>query len=1611
MTPKKAAGNERSETLDHEALLAGIRKAIPEDLSEPERAQARELIRLYYKDAPARELAVVASEDLAGAVLSHWDLARRRDPDTPAIRAINPDFEHHGWQTPNTVVEIVTRDQPWLVSSIRSAIEQAGQTIQLVVHPIVSVQRDDTGRLTSLREPVKGDYADGEFDRESFIHIEVSRVDDKQRERMAILVREVFGMLDVIRRDRPEMHRRLETQATHLGNAEQSAFVKWLDERQFATLGAGRISVTNGSEISDALGILDSSLGELAWSVSDLLPEDAIRLFDGDDELVVLKAGRVSPVIRDEFADLVLVPERDGAGNIVALDCTVGLFIAGLQNEAVNSIPWLSGRVQRVLDASGLNPESHRGKNLASTFRLLPREMLMQASAAELLRMGTGIVGLLRRQQVRLFHTSDRFGRFCHCLVYIPRDAYSRTLRLRIERILLEHIDGGRASYDIRFSSDSKLARLHFVVQKNPPLDRDIDWEAIERRIKQVAVTWNSELHTSLRSQHDEGSATMLQSRYRKAFPASYRERHSAREAAADIDFIETHLVDDTPVMGGYRQTVGESGKTSFRLYSRGHSVPLSDVIPMIENMGLRVESEHPHLVRRNGDNDVWMHEFTVAHADGDDGKACDEHTAERIQDAFGHIWRGEVEDDGFNALMNAANLDWRQIVILRAMCKYLLQVGVPFSQSYMIDTLVSNAGIARHLSRLFDVRFNPAFTGDREASTEATLDAIRVALDDVASLDEDRILKSYRDLILAILRTNAWRRNDDGSLREFVSFKFDSRKVPDLPLPHPMFEIFVYSSRVEGIHLRGGKVARGGLRWSDRREDFRTEILGLMKAQMVKNSVIVPVGSKGGFYVKAKLPAEREAMMAVVVDCYRTFLSGLLDVTDNLVDNRVVPPPDVVRHDEDDPYLVVAADKGTATFSDFANEVAISYGFWLGDAFASGGSAGYDHKGMGITARGAWESVKRHFRNLGVNTQQDEFTVVGIGDMGGDVFGNGMLLSEKIRLVAAFNHLHIFIDPTPDAASTYAERKRLFETPRTTWEDFDASLISPGGGVYRRTEKSITISPEAQTALGIENATMTPTELISNILKAPVDLLWNGGIGTYVKGSTETHADAADRANDGLRINGRDLRVKVMGEGGNLGFTQLGRIEFAEKGGCIYTDAIDNSAGVDCSDHEVNIKILANAVVASDDMTMKQRDQLLESMTDDVSRLVLNDNYLQTQCIDITHEDGVDALTEQSRFMQHLESIGRLNREIEYLPNPEELAERLAGRTGLVKPEIAVLVSYAKMGMYDDLLAAGIAEDPALVEVLHDYFPDALSDNYGEQVLAHRLRPEIITTVVTNEFVNRLGPTFGFRMEQELGAAPAATARAMIATRAIFDLPGIWSAIEALDNQVPSSEQYRMQILVRGLAERSTHWLLRSNWIDRDIGSIVEHFQPGIEELVAAIPDCLSGKEESTLNARIAHFVEVGVPDDTALVVSRVIPLSSSFDIIEIARSLDQPVADAAAVYFELGHRLDMHWLREEIGNVVVSSHWHKLATSELRSDLHFQQRQLTAEILGQTSGSQSADARVEQWLSDNAGAVAKYTALMTELKAASSVDFAMLSLAVNEVHKLQRASQAAVV
>jgi len=1185
-------------------------------------------------------------------------------------------------------------------------------------------------------------------------------------------------------------------------------------------------------------------------------------------------------------------------------------------------------------------------------------------------------------------------------LVYVPRDRYTTTVRRRIEVVLHEAFPG--ASFDFQvWLSESVLARLHFIIRLPPGEMPSYDAKELEAKLANVTRSWNDELHTLLLELHGEEEGNALYTSYGEAFPLAYVDDFPARNAVYDIQRME-----DLAELGGlnmnlYRPLEAPPGTLRFKLFWADRPLPLSDAVPMLEDMGVEVVEERPYELHPPGQGPVWIHDFGVTYTG--EGDVDLSRVRDVFQDAFAAILRGEAESDGFNRLVLRARLTWRQIVVLRAYCKYLRQTRLAFSQKYMEQALANNPQIARWLVELFESRFDPAQSDSAESRAEELRGRLADSIDRVANLDEDRILRSFLGMVEATLRTNFFQQRLDGDPKPYLSLKLDPAQVPSLPKPRPMYEVFVYSPRTEAVHLRGGKVARGGIRWSDRREDFRTEILGLMKAQMVKNAVIVPVGAKGGFVVKQP-PAEggREALMDEVVACYSTMMRGLLDITDNRVGGKVVPPADVVRYDEDDPYLVVAADKGTATFSDLANSIAQEYGYWLDDAFASGGSAGYDHKKMGITARGAWESVKQLFRETGVDTQSTDFTVVGIGDMSGDVFGNGMLLSRHIRLVGAFNHLHVFLDPDPDPEMGFAERERLFALPRSSWSDYDTAKISEGGGVWPRSAKSIPLSVPVRRALDVQAEALPPNELISAMLRAPVDLLWNGGIGTYVKAARETHADVGDRASDAVRVNGGELQARVVGEGGNLGFTQLGRIEYALHGGRINTDFIDNSGGVDCSDHEVNIKILLNQVVGDGDMTRKQRDKLLADMTDDVAASVLQDNYRQVQAISVTEAQAPQLLDEHARLMRHLERAGRLDRRLEFLPNNEELAERRATGRGLTRPELAVLLAYAKIVLQDELVGSDVPEDEYLADDLERYMPPKLREKFRKQLRRHPLRRDIIATYVTNSMVNRAGSTFANRLRDETGARPPDVARAYTVAREVFDIRRLWKDLAALDTVVPAEVQLELQAEGRKMIERSALWVLRNRRQPMDIAATVSHFAPGIASLAQELPKLLAPADSESLDQMAERFTAAGVPPELATRVASLDALFSGLNVIEVATACGETVETVAAVYFALGYKLDLHWLRDQIAKLPAETHWQTLAQGALRDDLYSEQRELTIEVLKPGTEDKDAETLIDTWMGENRSAVERTNAILSDLKEADTLDIAMISVALREIRNL---------
>lgn len=1562
------------------------------DLLEP-------FVRLYYDGVDPEELAARTPADRQGAAAAHLEFGRRFSGGEAKLRAYNPARERDGWASTHTLIEIVNDDMPFLVDSVTMEVNRQGLTLHLVIHPVLRTRRDANGELISVEKP--GASSEGRL--ESFMHLEVDRQTDPAK--LAALEAGIARVLADVRaavEDWKPMLARMVEVMSGLGSArsgvpgaeleEGRAFLGWLLEHHFTFLGCRdyEIAAAGGEDVlrivpGSGRGILRERPGETVSTSFATLPPEARKRARVKELLVLTKANSRSTVHRPGHLDYVGVKHFDARGEVRGETRFLGLYTHTAYAENPMQVPLLRRKLSEVIGRAGLLPAGYSGKALASILETYPRDELLQISADDLYRHAMAILQLGERQRLRLLVRPDAYGRFVSCLIFVPRERYNTELRQRFQQILTEAFNGISSDFDVDLSA-AVLGRILMRIRTRPgEMAATPDLKALEGRLVEAMRRWEDDLHAALLERHGEARANELFRIYGQSFPASYREEYSVREALTDIEMLEALDPATDLGMNLHLRSRGRPGMLNFKIYRRGSGVPLSDSVPMFERLGVRVQYEHPHALAPAGAQAARVVDFGLVPPAG--AKLDVSAVRDAFHDAFLGMFSGTIEADNLNRLVLTARLSAREISVLRAYARYLRQGTSTFSLAYVEQALAANPPIAALLVRLFFARF----TGEGDEAKLAG--EISAALDEVQNLDEDRILRSFLAVIQATTRTNYFLG------KPYVSFKLDPKRVPGLPEPRPMFEIWVYSPRFEAVHLRGGRVARGGLRWSDRMEDFRTEVLGLMKAQMVKNVVIVPVGAKGGFVVK-RPPAEREAYLKEGVACYQDFLRGMLDITDNLIDGKVVPPKGVLRHDGDDPYLVVAADKGTATFSDYANAISREYGFWLGDAFASGGSAGYDHKKMAITARGAWESVKRHFRELGVDTQSQDFTVAGIGDMSGDVFGNGMLLSRHIRLVAAFDHRHVFLDPSPDAEKSFQERARLFRLPRSSWADYDAKLISKGGGVFSRTAKSVSLSPEIRAALGVEAKTLTPNELISAILKAPVDLLYNGGIGTYVKSSRQSHAEVGDRANDAIRVNGAELRCKVVAEGGNLGFTQLGRVEYALKGGRINTDAIDNSAGVSCSDHEVNIKILLGAA----NLTLEQRNDLLADMTDEVAALVLRDNYFQTQSLSVSGVLAPSLLEAQVRFIKSLEKAGRLNRALEFLPNDEELDERRAAKLGVSSPERAVLLAYSKIALYDEMLASDVPDDPFISTALERYFPEPLRARFRPQILAHPLRREIIATHVTNSMINRVGSTFVHRMQEETGATAPDVVRAYLITREVFGMVQLWRAIEALDYKVPDHVQTAMVIDAGRLIVRATLWFLRNRRHLADLSRSIAHWRSGAERVAALFPELLPAAERSAFDAAARRLEKDGVPAGLAANVAALDALFNALDIVEVAGELERDIEPVARLQFTLADELDFPWLRSVIGRLPADSHWDTLAKAALRDDLAGMLRALTADALRADPGESDPDRLMSAWKSRSAVLYERFRQVLADLRSAQSPDLAMLSVALRELRNLSR-------
>jgi glutamate dehydrogenase len=1590
---------------DAEQLVAEAVRLAGDDLD------TARLVSRYWRFAPDEELVGLSPAELVADARTHRDLAHQRVPGELRLRvADTPDGEL-------TKLEIVADDMPFLVDTVTATLASRGLSVHLLVHPLVVVRREPLGALVEVHADVEPDDAIAGDMVESWMLLYVDRVRDAgSREDLLRDLRRVLTDVREAVEDWPKMRARALSLADELGRGglpvpdrditDSVDLLRWLVDDHFTFLGYREYRLVDGDRIEAVMG---TGLGILradqtrARLLSELAPEARAQALE-QRLLIITKANSRSTVHRSAYLDYIGFKVFDEHGAVVGERRFLGLFSSAAYQGSVRELPVVRRKVAAVLERSGLSPRSHSGRDLIAVLEDYPRDELFQIKTDDLYDAVIGVLRLAGRRQLRLFVRPDAYGRFISCLVFLPRDRVTTDNRLKVQDILLRELNGIGVDYATRVG-ESPLARIHFIVRTDPEdPPRGVDLARVQEKLSEATRDWDDDFRAILDSKIGEEQGRELFERYAEAFSDAYKDEHTPFEAVKDLAKLE--LLDEPGelAMHVYRRRQDDTD-VRFKVFRYGAPMMLSTVLPVLHSLGVRVTDERPYEIRR-GDATISLYDFGLVLPEQSRDVAL---VRPHMENAFSATWRGEAEVDGFNGLVVRACLTWRQVVILRAYAKYLRQAGTVYSQESMETALTANPEIAELLVRLFETRFSVAEglqDEDRLLRTKELVAAITGKLDAVASLDQDRIMRSYLGLIQATLRTSFFQRGRDGRPKSYVALKLEPRAIPELPAPRPRYEIFVYSPRFEGVHLRFGPVARGGLRWSDRRDDFRTEILGLVKAQMVKNAVIVPVGAKGGFVLKAP-PTDRDALQAEGVACYRSFIQALLDVTDNLVGGRIEPPTDVIRHDGDDAYLVVAADKGTATFSDIANEISIANRFWLGDAFASGGSAGYDHKKMGITAKGAWESVKRHFRDLGVDIQNEPFTVVGVGDMSGDVFGNGMLLSRYTRLVAAFDHRHVFLDPDPDPALSYVERQRLFDLPRSSWADYDTAKISAGGGVWPRTAKSIPISPQVRAALALPEQTtaLAPAELMHAILQAPVDLFWNGGIGTYVKAGTESHAEVGDKANDTIRVNGKQLRARVVGEGGNLGLTQKGRIEYAVCGGHICTDFIDNSAGVDCSDHEVNIKILLNPLVARGELAQAERDALLQEMTDEVSDLVLRDNYDQATALGNARAQTHSLLPVHRRLLAELERDGRLDRTIEAMPADEELAERYATGTGLTSPEFAVQLAYVKIALEDEINASALPDDPWTQQVLLDYFPTPLRERYADEMATHALRREIITTELVNEVVNRGGTSFVYRAVEETGASPADVIRAYVIVRDVYGLTDLWRAVEALDTKVPTEGQTMVYLEVRRLLDRAVRWLVTNHRVPLDVTAVTARLRPGVEALLPRLELLFRGKERDALRRYADHLCALDIPRDLADWATRVLYGFGLLDIVTLADAVQQDMADVASVYFVVSERFLVDDLLSRISSLPRNDRWETLARMALRYDLYAALAALTGDVLASTPAGLPAEDRVTEWEHANAAAISRARNAMGDVEDGRS-DLAVLSVLLRQIRTLVRSA-----
>ncbi len=1554
-------------------------------------------------------------EDWYGILLSHWNLLLKHDPKTFCVRVYNPTLEEYSWQSQHTIVEIVISDRPFLLQSVCMEINRFGFTNHLVIHPVFNFKRDENGLLLGITKA-----EDKGVSTECLLHVEI----DRQTNQAVMIELEhalnrILNDVQAVTKDWNKCLEQMKTVIAELKQQQQTFgdlfadridFLQWLHDDHFVFLGYREYALVEkegqqGLKIIPAtgLGVLQDSIAPVLSSHMTPLSKEIYDYFIQTDPLIITKATTRSTVHRSVFMDYIGVKQYSPDGQVIGEKRFLGLYSSSAYSCDLRNIPMINNKLQHLKQRSGFRTGTYGARALLFILQSLPRDELFQANEQSLFECAVGVLQLQESQRVRVFVRHDVYGHFISLLTFVPRERYNTQSRKKIQAILLAIFNGENVDFSVQLS-ESILARIHFIIHSSKGCCAQYDLKALEQKIVEALAEWKDDLQVELHHYFGEAKGNTLFYNYSEGFSAAYREEVSIRTALLDIDKFEKLIGQDLQAESLLYSPLTVSGKKTlrFKLFNRGQQASLSKSLPMLENMGIKVCDERPYEIKnKNSTAVLWLHDFGLDYkVDTQDLDLAG--LKPRFETAFEQCWFGKTENDGFNALILKAKLNWQQVNLFRALYFYLRQIGMTFSQTYVEQTLAKNPQVVSLLLDFFNQRFDPSLNQQVKLSCKLST-PVEEAIDGVSSLDEDRILRRYLNLIHAAVRTSYFSNLNDEQGFPFFAIKFDSSLVNEMPSPVPYFEIFVYSPRVEGVHLRGGAVARGGIRWSDRREDFRTEVLGLMKAQMTKNALIVPTGAKGGFVVKQlhKI-TDKEKISEEVIQCYQIFIRGLLGLTDNKQAMSCVKPKNVVCYDKDDPYLVVAADKGTAQFSDYANQLAQQADFWLGDAFASGGSAGYDHKAMGITAKGAWESVKHHFNRLNLSTTKNTFTVVGIGGMAGDVFGNGMLLSSQIKLVAAFDHQHIFLDPNPDSNSSFKERQRLFNAHKSSWQDYKPELISAGGGVFLRSLKSIPISAAVQQCLNIDNDQLTSHELIRAILCAPVDLLWNGGIGTYVKACDESNLEVGDKANDTVRVNGKQLRCKVVGEGGNLGLTQKGRIEYAQQGGYCNTDSIDNSAGVDCSDHEVNIKILLEGLIRQGDLTGKQRNQLLEEMTQDVADKVLINNYQQNHAITLIENHASKNRVDIQLLIKALEIRGNLDRKLESIPSDSVLEERRTESQGLTRPEISVLLAYSKQSMKQELLKQLDSVDEHLfLKTLDAYFPIVLQQKYAQEIQQHSLRDEIVANSLVNALINRMGMVLPYRLMEETHCNVATIININSLVCEIFDIDRLWLQLELSQLDLQTSEL--LKTILREAIEKAMYWFINKDVQHAGVFNNHQDYIEGIKTLSTQVSSFITPTEQQWIDKQVEEFIHQGVVAEVAVEIVILDILYWCLDVVWLKKQTTSSLQDCAIIFFQVIEIFNLLWLRKQTNSLPKNTRWEALARRTVKKEFNRVCCDLTIAVLQQPSS--KVNDKLSYCLKASTETITRYHKLVALVKTDNEITLEKITVLLKELAEINLA------